>query len=481
MAVGAGGEARIQWALGRVEARIKAAAARANNQANKIRSINIAVFGFSRGAATARAFARRIADRCAEVGERWEWKEGRHPTRLYFLGLFDTVASVGLPASARKFGGEAFLLGFLPVLIAANADGHGGWAENLRVPPMVERCVHYCSAHEMRNSFPLDTLLEDGVYPENCFEHFYPGVHSNVGGGYRPGEGGRNTNRFAMLNLIPLKAMYEEAIKAGVPLVDINTADDQIKDDFLPPPGEATEARKRLSEHFDYYMNTVGWGGNNVGETVRRHMQMYFRWRIQHVQRKMEERQKGGADWETQRLVQYDSELETERREKQEELRRREREYRAAQSERDRVRTEADQGYWRADADEVHARYEEKRWAKVHQEAVVNTMPANADQLAAALDKYDQQFLQDSKAVLAADPSTLRPFARILREAWEMERLTDKTIIAFFDEYVTDSLAGFDTDRTRAIEHRWLYQGGDATIDYAALRRMELERLAEVA
>lgn len=77
-----------------------------------------------------------------------------------------------------------------------------------------------------------------------------------------------------------------------------------------------------------------------------------------------------------------------------------------------------------------------------------------------------------------ADPKTLRPFAKILREAWEMEPLKDEQIIAFFDEYVTDSLAGFDTDRTRAIEHRWLYQGGDATVDYAALEGREADAAA---
>src|SRR5690606_36082554 len=89
--------------------------------------------------------------------------------------------------------------------------------------------------------------------------------------------------------------------------------------------------------------------------------------------------------------------------------------------------------------------------------------------LLAALEKYDRQFLQDSARVRATDPETLRRFEKILRDAWEAEPLTDPEIIAFFDDYVTDSLAGFDTrlDRTRATEHRRLYQGGDAQVDYA--------------
>jgi uncharacterized protein (DUF2235 family) len=221
--IAVGGEARIQWAMDQVEFRIEQAAAKAQNPVNKIRSINVAVFGFSRGAATARAFARRFADKCTRTGNGWVWKNGQYPTRLYFMGLFDTVAAVGTPTSLRKYAGTATQAGdispvlavpaALAVYFTSTADGHGAWASDLRIPDMVERCVHYCSAHEMRNSFPLDTTIEDGHYPPNCHEVFYPGVHSNVGGGYRPGEGGRNTNRFAMLNLVPLNAMYREAVK----------------------------------------------------------------------------------------------------------------------------------------------------------------------------------------------------------------------------------------------------------------------------
>jgi hypothetical protein len=39
-------------------------------------------------------------------------------------------------------------------------DGHGAWANNLRIPEMALKCVHFASAHEMRNSFPLDSVRE---------------------------------------------------------------------------------------------------------------------------------------------------------------------------------------------------------------------------------------------------------------------------------------------------------------------------------
>lgn len=477
MAVAAGGEARIDWAIKQVLTEVANAAARAQNPVNKIRCINIAVFGFSRGAATARAFARRIADLCRQDGAAWAWKDGGHPARLYFMGLFDTVASTGLPASARKFSGEALalspVLGGLPIFFASTADGHGGWASNLRVPQMVERCVHYCAVHEIRNSFPLDTLLEDGHYPANCHEVYYPGVHSNVGGGYRPGEGGRNVNRYAMLSLVPLKAMYDEAVRAGVPLRAIEGLSDAIKDDFVPPTDSDKNARLQLGQRFNHYMSTVGWGGRSVGDTVLAHMRMYFRWRIIHVGRKTVAHRQGQKDWDEQRLQAYEAGLTQERREKAEALHRLQQQYRAAEDARDaawswycRGRAHEDR---RSAYDAAAARGESARWAMINEEASVATMPADSKTLLAALDKFDHQFLEDSAKVRAADSRKLRPFARILREAWEDPPLNDAQIIAFFDEYVTDSLAGFDADRTRAVDARWLYQGGDSMVDYSML------------
>ncbi|MFY0583563.1 hypothetical protein ACN28S_63020 [Cystobacter fuscus] len=45
------------------------------------------------------------------------------------------------------------------------------------------------AAHEIRNSFPVDSVLQGNSYPKNCREMVYPGAHSDVGGGYRRGEG----------------------------------------------------------------------------------------------------------------------------------------------------------------------------------------------------------------------------------------------------------------------------------------------------
>lgn len=165
-----------------------------------VRRVRISVFGFSRGAAEARAFVNRIT-------RYWKADIAGIPYSIDFLGIFDTVASVGIAQS-------------IP-----GADGHMEWASghNLAVPAAVKRCAHLVSAHEVRASFPLDSVCVAGRLPANCKEIVYPGVHSDVGGGYKPSEQGRSVGEGAAgdqlkLSQVPLAQMYREARMGGVPL-----------------------------------------------------------------------------------------------------------------------------------------------------------------------------------------------------------------------------------------------------------------------
>ncbi|EHK63037.1 hypothetical protein KYC_27573 [Achromobacter arsenitoxydans SY8] len=163
----------------------------------KLVDISLDVFGFSRGAAQARVFCNWLTalmdgDRLCGVR-----------TRIRFLGIFDTVASVGIPDSV---GG----------------DGHFAWATPaaLRVSSDVQ-CVHYIAMHENRASFPLDSLRgPDGNLPGNHKQYALPGMHSDVGGGYLPGTQGRGPSgqHDDMLSQIPLELMYNAARDAQVPL-----------------------------------------------------------------------------------------------------------------------------------------------------------------------------------------------------------------------------------------------------------------------
>jgi Uncharacterized alpha/beta hydrolase domain (DUF2235) len=168
------------------------------NPKPKITEIFVDVYGFSRGATAARTFANWLL----------EMFEGDTlcgvPAHIRFLGLFDTVASVGVPASSGL------------------AEGHLSWADApwLRVPAQVKNCVHYVAMHENRPSFPVELVRRDGLLPPNCQEFMFPGMHSDVGGGYTPkdqgkGPGARDDEKLSQL---PLEAMYLASMSAKVPL-----------------------------------------------------------------------------------------------------------------------------------------------------------------------------------------------------------------------------------------------------------------------
>lgn len=170
----------------------------ASSNKPRLVEVMIDVFGFSRGAAEARTFCNWL-DELFSGSTLFGVK-----AQVRFLGIFDTVASVGMPASATGF-----------------TDGHMSWADApmLRIPSRVQNCEHYISAHENRPSFPLDMVrLEDGSLQQNCRQYIYPGMHSDLGGGYAPDEQGREPGDDHKLSQIPLNDMYDAAVAAKVPL-----------------------------------------------------------------------------------------------------------------------------------------------------------------------------------------------------------------------------------------------------------------------
>lgn len=207
----------------------------------KVDTVHIAVFGFSRGATLARAFVNRLAKQAKQQGGQW-FREGAR-LRIYFVGIFDTVASVGLPRE------------------------HNTYAKELGIPPIVERCVHMVAAHELRFAFPLDSVRRDGHYPANTVEYVYPGMHSDVGGGYAAEEQGR----FNAYEKLPLHRMYHEAETAGVPLLPPERWDAHIRSLFAVPDG--------LPAAFTAYMSALETTGQSVEEEIFGHLKLYWRWR----------------------------------------------------------------------------------------------------------------------------------------------------------------------------------------------------------
>ena len=136
-----------------------------------VKTIYISIFGFSRGATQARVFANWLQTLCrldAQLCGAKRMSLGGFPVEFDFLGIFDTVASVG---AGNTIAGQ---------------NGHGAWADaddSLRIPPGL-KCLHLVAAHELRRSFPLDSISVNGSIPAGCKEVVVPGVHSDIGGGY---------------------------------------------------------------------------------------------------------------------------------------------------------------------------------------------------------------------------------------------------------------------------------------------------------
>lgn len=221
----------------------------------KLLQVTLSVFGFSRGAAQARAFvhwlyeiARLNNDGCAHV-------LAGVPLRFNFLGIFDTVASVGVSALSRV------------------TEGKMAWADGnmMSIHPAVENCVHFAALHEQRINFPLDLAIGSNVK-----EVLYPGMHSDVGGGYSPGGQGKGMPAWggsAHLSQVPLVDMHYEAIKAGVPLMTI----DEIRHE--PALAKAFSCDARLVRSYNGWLAAHGVGQGAHAAQIRQHSRQYLRWR----------------------------------------------------------------------------------------------------------------------------------------------------------------------------------------------------------
>jgi hypothetical protein len=174
----------------------------------KLLGIKLYVYGFSRGAAAARAFVSWLNQllTLTEPALALPLSDLRLPVSVEYLGLLDTVASVGLAD------------------IVPGANGHMSWADgNQELPAssLVKRCLHIVASHEQRLSFPLESIRrEKGGYPVNSLEVIYPGVHSDQGGGYPPGDQGKaiGENDGLLLSQIALQDLYADAFAHGAPL-----------------------------------------------------------------------------------------------------------------------------------------------------------------------------------------------------------------------------------------------------------------------
>ncbi|NVD71788.1 DUF2235 domain-containing protein [Duganella sp. BJB1802] len=515
------GDSRLDWALKQFDEKLKPHVARATSPSNTIEEINIFLFGFSRGAALARAFANKLLeDRCVyDTGKKCRLKKGGFPFRIRFMGLFDTVASVGLPMSSNNTSITAAVTGTvrdvldrrlesssykdtLPQALAfaersapgadpapGTYDGHSDWGGSLAIPDLVEEVRHFIAAHEIRNSFPADSLsvLAGGqvVKPERFHESVYPGVHSDVGGSYRPGEGARSFDAAEKLGLIPLHSMYNFAIAAKVPLLPKTAWRKMNESDF--------EISGKLIQRYNYYQAKIGLA-TNLGTLMNRHMALYFAWRFHAIHKKQQ-----GDKTEAAEIDRVNKEFGVDKVKLDQEISVLENKNKIAQravyeAQRNKERYIQNNygnpniGSSKKFDDDINTATAEHKVALdnlLRAKAKLDALPKMGN-YANMVAMYDNQLIQDVNAIrrayskvetLAKNPSVLkrenlRPHYKILIEAYENEYvhnkgLKDEEIIAFFDQYVHDSLSGFATDATLPSDPRVIYLGGDEKYRYA--------------
>ncbi|WP_254704980.1 T6SS phospholipase effector Tle1-like catalytic domain-containing protein [Pseudomonas corrugata] len=247
----------------------------------RIKALRLYVYGFSRGAAQARTFTQWL-QQLTEVEANGEtcYLFAGVPISVGFLGLFDTVASVGM----------AYLAPFV--------SGHMGWADgSLRLPEsqvFLERCVHLVAAHEQRGSFPLDSIRRKAnpddpdcpsTYRAGTFEYLYPGVHSDVGGGYPPGDQGKALGgNHELLSQLPLQHMFHEAYQVGAPLqASADALSDEQKErwPWLVMDGatyEAFDISPTLTRRFNIWLDAQDNGP--LEEVMAREAGLITGWRI---------------------------------------------------------------------------------------------------------------------------------------------------------------------------------------------------------
>lgn len=526
------GVERINWAIAQFDENLARHLARAKAPANAISEVNISAFGFSRGAALARAFVNEfLRQRCVHLSDD-TWKLVQGPQIfIRFMGLFDTVASAGPPMSFGSTGaagaavgakkvqaGAEMLMGQRNLKIygtpaiqaevlafAAGArpgadpgtgslwNGHKGYGAFMAIPLMVEEVRHFVATHEIRNSFPLDSVavVSDGNIskPAKFFEHPYPGMHSDVGGSYRPGEGGRSFNPQEKLGLIPLKHMYDFALKKRVPLLPICAWDEDMHADFT--------LSEQLLKSFSNYINEIG-KCNSLGEYFNRHMALYYAWRFRTIRIKAvqpdgvdkhrigEMNMKFSAEGKTltKSVAQLKSLSDNAEATLKGLISRR-----AMLEQPFAGRKEADfrepllKNAAETKMAEIEFETAKDNWLR--EQARLNALP-DMNNYYALLSMYDKELVANARAIKECcdrypgrissridQRKNLRPHYKVLLEAYESEYgpgagLNKPEIFAFFDNYVHDSLAGFAKDATLPSDPRVIYVGGNKKSEYAS-------------
>ncbi|AKO01576.1 DUF2235 domain-containing protein [Xanthomonas oryzae pv. oryzicola] len=210
----------------------------------RVDEINIAAFGFSRGATEARAFANWIGNHSKIKISGNSLTYDGIPLNFKFLGIFDTVESVGGAGVNKR-----------PRLV------------KISLPGFVQKCLHIVAAHELRAAFPL-THLGTNRYTQVV----YPGAHADVGGGYSDKEQVR-TNKLARLALLQ---MLDHARGAGLKIQSVEEMQSsKIWGSFYSASYDVPSTHHAALKS---YMANVKKTSGPINEVMTSHMELYWGW-----------------------------------------------------------------------------------------------------------------------------------------------------------------------------------------------------------
>jgi uncharacterized protein (DUF2235 family) len=206
----------------------------------------IFVFGFSRGAYTARSLAGMIAacglptknpdphlvstafdayrDRQNRVAILAPLKTGYDLVKstIRMVGVWDTVGSLGIPSIVG--GVDPVIYGFL----------------DTSLDPQILNAFHAVSIDERRAEFPATLWTSKPVNGQTLTQVYFSGVHCDVGGGYADDAGTRTalsdiTFGWIMRNASKLGLVFDPAVLAASLLsMEKKTALDKLHDSWNP-------------------------------------------------------------------------------------------------------------------------------------------------------------------------------------------------------------------------------------------------------
>ncbi|STY90985.1 phospholipase effector Tle1 domain-containing protein [Moraxella bovis] len=150
-------------------------------KAKKIRAnhLRINLFGFSRGAATARHFMHLIK---TKPGSLSGWNLKAHQIRFGFVGLFDTVSSFhdfDWKSVAKRGGGGVANPNFNDDVGELGLDFRALDANDKKIT----KIIHIIAMDEYRNYFSV-TNINSAIVGKYGIEILLNGAHSDIGGGY---------------------------------------------------------------------------------------------------------------------------------------------------------------------------------------------------------------------------------------------------------------------------------------------------------